>query len=338
MGANRDPRTLVTAQNIVTGVTNAARHAKITLDPPMPAAGDLGKDLHKLAEDTRIVQKRTRFIGNAGGDPQRWRLNDSITFFQLALAPDIFVPRYRAARVKPPEVQDMIQALKTLEGTALEHLTSDWLLGHPHVRESYAGANAPSPKGQDQGDIDVLARCKQEADRRSPRDLLILGNAKRNSGEHDVDKFEQGVKGFMAQGTVSKNDPDHVIRQEIREMCDLPRTLLFVSPVFMPEDRARIQAAGHLPLDLNDMAAEMRAGWPLLQERLDQARSRYPHPPTAPAKDETAGIAARTQGSDRQKQDGTGGAEDAGRTPGGSIEGQDPDRDRSTEALMSRRK
>ncbi len=242
----------------------------------MSPAGDLATALHRLAEDTRIVQERTRFIGNAEGIPKRWRLNDNTTLFQLVLAPDMFIPDYRAAQLKPLAIENMIQALQELEGAALEHLTSDWLMGHPHVQESYAGAKAPAPKCQDLGDIDVLARCKQDEDRWSPRDLLLLVNAKRNSQEHDIGAFEQTIRRFMAQGTAPENDPDQVIRQEIRELRDLPHTLLFVSPVFEPADRDRIQAAGHLPLALNDMIVERRADWPLLQERLERARQAEP--------------------------------------------------------------
>ncbi len=274
MGQNRVPGQVIPGQDIVGGIVREARANEITLDPPL-ALGDLNDRLEALERDTDIVRQRHHFIGRIPGFARPcWSLNDNATLFQLCIAPDLFPPRYRPATTPPGETDDMIRALETLEGTALERLTAGWLLGHPHVREAYAGAEPAGPKGETQPDIDVLARLKQKATGRGPQDLLVLGNAKRDSREHDVAAFRCVVNGFMARGQIKKDDPEY--SPEIARVCQLPHTLIFVSPVFQPNDRERIQAAGHLAFDIGDMATERRNGWPLLHERLEWARTAGP--------------------------------------------------------------
>ena len=274
MGQNREPGQVIPGKDIVGGIVREARANEITLDPPL-ALGDLNDRLEALERDTDIVRQRHHFIGRIPGSSRPcWSLNDNTTLFQLCIAPDLFPPRYRPAMAPPLETDHAVQALEQMEGKSMERLGAAWLLGHSHVRESYAGAEPAGPKGKTKSDIDVLARIKQKETGLGPQDLLVLGNAKRNSSKHDCRAFQDAVECFMARGRLPKDDPEY--SPEIARICQLPHTLVFVSPAFQAADRERIQDAGHLAFDIGDMATERRNGWPFLHERLEWARTAGP--------------------------------------------------------------
>ncbi len=278
MGQHRTPGQIIPGRDIVHGVKRTAHQAQITLKPPMPESGELNMQLEQLDKLTRIVQRRDRFIGRIQGDSiPRWTLNDNTTLFQLAIAPDLFRPRYIMNPPKSPKINDMMRALETLEGESLERFVTAWLGCHPHVMDAHYGALPPAPKGQTLPDIDVLVRLGQSPRGRGPHDLLVLGNAKRDSTLHNAGEFQSIVERFMAQGTTDLNDRNKSV--DIEEIRPLPRCLLFVSPIFDPDARSRIQAAGHLAFDLPAMATEIQAGWPRLNAQLATAPLTSPEPP-----------------------------------------------------------
>ena len=235
----------------------------------IPSADNLRQRLRKIHKQTGMITRRAFFTGaprRPKGKPQTgvWAIDDQPMLFQIRVLG-------QATRdIQSPEHdigfdQLATKRLRRLEGDMMERLAAQWLKQHPLCRWSYWSVKPPPSPQREARDIDALARLGPGPKRRldPARDLMVYVNAKRGSHWHDPDDFQDIVDEFRA---AAPQDPN------IMNVRDLKACNVFVSPVMKPEDRQRLEAAGHLAFDWPSMAAEMAADWPLI-------RARMPEPP-----------------------------------------------------------
>ncbi len=243
----------------------------------LPSPDTLRERLRDIHEQTGMITRRVFFTGEPRrpkGKPQTgvWAINDNPMLFQIRVLGqarrDIQAPDHDIGFD-----QLATKRLRRLEGDMMERLAAQWLKQHPHCRWSHWSVLPPPPGKGEARDIDVLARlCPGPKRQLDPdRDLLVCVNAKRNSARHDPADFQVIVDEFMA---AAPQDPN------IMKVRDLEPCHLFVSPVMEPEDRGRLEEAGHLAFDWPSMMAEMAADWPLI-------RTRMPPPPNPTIKADT---------------------------------------------------
>ena len=270
LGTRPDPARPVSTAELATAITYGYP-ADLTPAQIQKEVDLLAPELQALARATGMVEACS--CGGDDADPTEswWRLQDGTALLQLALDPDRDERRRYGRRRDYPEGEILKRCgrtLRMLESVALDRLVAGWLQDHPHAARDDVCWAPPLAPGRD-GSLDhvaALARLRPPPVRKLGRpDLLVMAAAHRTGRRHDEAAFRRTVQSFLAAD-----------RRPFRYLQALPLALLFVAPTFAPDDRERLRAAGHMALNLQDMANEMRAGWPLLQERLEQARQAEP--------------------------------------------------------------
>ena len=265
LGHQRSAGNWMSAASVRQDIKNRAINSGVP-KPRLPTAQILDQRLLKLHYQTGRVDYRSVFTGLPDNDASDiWTIDDPATLFHIQ-ALGLNRPRRKGKRHRPGLDANALQRLTRLEGGHMERVARDWLDEHPQCLWSEWGVWAPDGRAQNIGDIDALALVGWGTLDDVPQPtthMLLCVNAKRDSGEHKVPEFQALVDTFMS---LKDRDPD------IDEIHALPRHHLFVSPVMEPEDRQRLEAAGHLAFDWPSMMAEMAADWPLI-------RARMPEPP-----------------------------------------------------------
>ncbi len=144
----------------------------------------------------------------------------------------------------------------------LERMAAEWLEAHPQVQWSLTNVRI---SGQDQKDIDVLARIGHgDAD-----DVLIVGSAKRNPEEHAKD---EGLDSFRASVEAFMQSTDY----EVEAIRALRRCHVLLSPVFPAGQKADYEATGFDCFDIPSMAAELTMEWPRLTACMEAVQAPEP--------------------------------------------------------------
>ena len=111
-------------------------------------------------------------------------------------------------------------------------------------------------------DIDVMV-LQEGGDRRT----LFMGGCKRNPDTCHPAQLERQFEKFLEAGSSDS---------ELRELCNLPRRQLLVSPSFTPQARERFAPGGFECVDILDMARMLGVAPPSRGASVGKTGHRHP--------------------------------------------------------------
>ena len=192
----------------------------------------LQESLNTLDEHLELIEQDGEFLERGN----RWRVSENSTMFQICVLQ--MPPPGASGPLAISDSDRIISRMETLEGQALERFAAGWLAGLPGV--SWTGFGIWR---RGLPDIDVMAVQGEGRDQ-----TLVLGGCKRNADAHDTALLARQFSQFLESTGNS---------EQARQLRELPRRRILVSPKFTAVQRRRFAASGFECVDIPDMARSL---------------------------------------------------------------------------------
>lgn len=196
------------------------------------AGPTLQESLNALEQHLELVEPDGEFLERGNS----WRVSENSTLFQICVLQ--MPPPGASGPLANSDSERIISRMETLEGQALERFAAGWLAGLPDV--SWTGFGIWR---RGLPDIDVMAVQGEGRDQ-----TLVLGGCKRNADAHDTALLARQFKQFLDSTGNSG---------QARQLRELPRRQILVSPKFTAVQRRRFAASGFECVDISDMARSL---------------------------------------------------------------------------------
>ena len=244
------------------------------------AIDDFSKETVRLCSRLELIDAFPHYFGKREHPDTSWRVSDPVACFQKKIL-DRLADAGDSMDEKPRPLA--IRMVEELDGTSLERMAADWMRCFPQTWSARHGVTVP----YDLPDMDAIGVSETAEDEFS----MMLASCKRNPGSHDITGFRQSCDRFLKAALASETrllkerwkeydaledydkapevEPRDTVG-ELKRMSAFPRRHILVSPLFMPDDRARLSEQGFECIDMHDMARSL--GF--------EPEARYvPHPP-----------------------------------------------------------